>query len=247
MTESQARGPSPTDKADPVKRRSASLVFLGPPGAGKGTLAKTFQARAGLRHISPGDILRQAVRDHTESGRRALASMRAGDLVPDDIVDAMVQTALVGAEGGNGWILDGYPRTPAQADILDRFLANRSRRLDAVVHFEIRQDALLRRLTGRRLCPVCGAIYHVDFRPPAVSGRCDLDGAELVSRRDDAPDTALHRIRVFREQTAPLIEHYRQRGLLLPADAERSPEDVYDVIWESVRSRNARGLPSGLR
>jgi len=245
MTESQARGSFPTGMADRAKRPPTSLVFLGPPGAGKGTLAKTFQARSGLRHISPGDILRQAVRDHTEYGRRALASMRAGDLVPDEIVDAVIQTALVGIHGTNGWVLDGYPRTPAQADILDRFLADRGRRLDAVVHFEIHEDALLHRLTGRRLCPVCGAIYHVDFRPPAVPGRCDLDGTELVSRRDDAPDTALHRFRVFREQTAPLIEHYRQRGLLLPVDAERSPEDVHGAIWESVRSRNARGLPSG--
>ncbi|SRR5579871_56843 len=244
MTEFQTRGVSAGAGSGPAARRAGiGLVFLGPPGAGKGTLAKTLQARAGLRHISPGDILRQAVRDHTEYGRRALTFMRTGDLVPDEIVDAMMQAALAQAEDGSGWVLDGYPRTTAQADLLDGFLASRLGTLSAVVHFEIGEDILLRRLTGRRLCPICGAIYHVDYRPPRSAGRCDLDGAELVARRDDAPDTALHRFRVFHAQTAPLIDHYRCRGLLLTVNAEQSTEDLYDVIWEAVRPPRATPLP----
>ncbi len=243
MTEFLTRAASAGGGSGPAGRAAIGLVFVGPPGAGKGTLAKTLQARAGMRHISPGDLLRQAVRDHTEYGRKALTYMRAGDLVPDEIVDAMIQAALAQAEGGSGWVLDGYPRTPAQAGLLDGFLASRGGTLNAVVYFEIGEDILLRRLTGRRLCPICGAIYHVDYRPPRSAGRCDLDGAELVARRDDAPDTALHRFRVYRAQTAPLIDHYRRRGLLLSVNAERPAEELYDMIWGSVRSRPATPLP----
>lgn len=219
-----------------------NLVFMGPPGAGKGTQAELFQKRYGIPHISTGDMFRQAVRDETEVGVRASAYMQRGDLVPDEIVDEIVRIRLGSPDTARGFILDGYPRTLGQAAALDRLLAQRKEGVDAVVSFEIRDEVLLRRLTGRRVCPRCGAIYHLDYHPPRVPGRCDLDGTELVQRKDDAPDTVLHRLQVFRQWTAPLVHHYRDRGLYLAVDAERSVEDVHQRILEFVRSRAGRAV-----
>jgi adenylate kinase len=219
-----------------------NLVFMGPPGAGKGTQAALFQKRYGIPHISTGDMFRQAVRDETEVGTRALAYMQAGDLVPDEIVDEMVRIRLAAPDSAQGFILDGYPRTLGQAEALDALLMKRAQSLDAVVSFEIREEILLRRLTGRRVCPRCGAIYHLDHNPPRVPGRCDLDGTELVQRKDDAPDTILHRLQVFRQWTAPLVHHYRDRGLYLAVDAERAVDDVHERILTFVRSRAGRGV-----
>ena len=217
-----------------------NLVFMGPPGAGKGTQAELFHERHGIPHVSTGDMFRQAVRDETDVGQRAQAYMQRGDLVPDEIVDEMVRIRLTNPDTAMGFILDGYPRTLGQVEALDKLLANRKQGLDAVVSFEIREEILLRRLTGRRVCPMCGAIYHLDHKPPRLPGRCDLDGTELVQRKDDAPDTVLHRLKVFRQWTAPLVDHYRRRGLYLAVDAERSVEEVHDRILAFVRSRAGR-------
>jgi adenylate kinase len=218
------------------------LVFMGPPGAGKGTQANLFRDRYGIPHISTGDMFRQAVRDDSEVGRRAWEYMQRGDLVPDDIVDEIVEIRLTDPDTARGFILDGYPRTLGQAGALDRLLSRRVERLHAVVFFEIREEVLLRRLTGRRVCPRCGAIYHLDHKPPRVPGRCDLDATALVQRRDDAPDTVLHRLRVFRQWTAPLVDHYRRQDLYLPVDAEGGVDDVHDGIMAFVRSRAGRGV-----
>lgn len=214
-----------------------NLIFIGPPGAGKGTQAGIFHERHGIPHISTGDMLRQAVRDDTAVGRLAQAYMQRGDLVPDPVMQEIVQERLAQPDAESGFILDGYPRTLPQADTLDRLLAQRDRSLDAVVFFQIRDEVLLRRLTGRRVCPVCGAIYHLDHKPPRVPGHCDNEGAELVQRRDDAPDTVLHRLRVFRQWTEPLVDHYRDRGLFLVVNAERNVEDIYEQILGFVQSR----------
>ncbi len=214
---------------------------MGPPGAGKGTQAEIFRERHGIPHISTGDILRQAVREGTEVGRLAQAYMQRGDLVPDGVMHEVVRTRLSEPDCQRGFILDGYPRTLAQADALDQMLGEWRRSLDAVVFFESREEVLLKRLTGRRVCPTCGAIYHVDFKPPRVPGRCDLDGTELVQRRDDAPETVLHRLQVFRQWTAPLVDYYRQRGLFLTVNAEGPVADVYAEIREFVQSRAGRG------
>ncbi len=219
-----------------------NLIFMGPPGAGKGTQAELFGERHGIPHISSGDMFRQAVRDQTGVGKRASIYMQRGDLVPDDIVDEMVRIRLAQPDTARGFILDGYPRTLGQAEALDRLLAKRKQSLHAVVSFEIRDEVLLRRLTGRRVCPRCGAIYHLDHKPPRVPGRCDLDGTELVQRRDDAPDTVLHRLKVYRQWTAPLVDHYRDRGLHLAVDAERSVEEVHERIVAFVRSRAGRAV-----
>lgn len=217
-----------------------NLIFIGPPGAGKGTQADMFRRRDGLPHVSTGDILRQAVRDGTDVGWRAFQFMHAGDLVPDEIVDQIVQIRLAEPDCAEGFILDGYPRTIAQADALDRWLARADRGLDAVVYFEIREEVLLRRLTGRRVCPTCGAIYHLDYQPPKTAGQCDLDGTELIQRKDDTLSTVLHRLEVFHRWTEPLVDHYRRRGLFLTANAEGPVEEVYDSIHEFVKSRTAR-------
>jgi adenylate kinase len=219
-----------------------NLVFMGPPGAGKGTQAALFHERHGLPHISTGDMFRAAVRDETEVGMRAWEYVQRGDLVPDEIVDEIVRERLSQPDTAGGFILDGYPRTLIQADFLDGLVAARHESLHAVVSFEIREEVLLRRLTGRRVCPVCGSIYHLDHKPPRVAGRCDLDGAQLVQRKDDAPDTVLHRLQVFRQWTAPLVDHYRMRGLFLAVDAERPVADVHDRILQFVRSRAGRGV-----
>lgn len=217
-----------------------NLIFMGPPGAGKGTQAEIFHERHGIPHISTGDILRAAVRAETELGRKAQAYMQRGDLVPDAVMQEIIQRRLSEPDCAAGFILDGYPRTLPQAEALDTLLAATRRSLDAVVFFEIREEVLLRRLTGRRVCPACGAIYHLDHKPPRVPGRCDLDGTALVQRKDDAPDTVLHRLQVFRQWTAPLVGYYKARGLFLSVNAEGSVSDVYRRILEFVQSRAAR-------
>jgi adenylate kinase len=214
-----------------------NLIFMGPPGAGKGTQAEIFRGRHGIPHISTGDIFRAAVREGTEVGRGAQAYMSRGDLVPDALVQEIIEARLAQPDARAGFILDGYPRTLPQADALDDLLARTARRLDAVVFFEIREEVLLRRLTGRRVCPVCGTIYHVDYKPPRVPGRCDQDGAVLQQRRDDAPDTVLHRLEVFRRWTAPLVDRYRERGVFLAVNAEGPVLDVYARILAFVESR----------
>lgn len=213
---------------------------MGPPGAGKGTQAEIFHERRGVPHISTGDILRAAVREGTEIGRQAQAFMQRGDLVPDAVMQEVVARRLMEPDTASGFILDGYPRTLPQARALDTLLPEMRRSLDAVVFFEIREEVLLRRLTGRRVCPVCGAIYHLDHKPPRVPGRCDVEGAKLVQRKDDAPDTVLHRLKVFRQWTAPLVDYYRARGIFLTVDAERPVADLYNRILEFVESRAAR-------
>ena len=217
-----------------------NLIFMGPPGAGKGTQAEMFRRRDGLPHVSTGDILRQAVRDGTDVGWRAFQFMHKGDLVPDGVVDQIVQIRLAEPDCAEGFILDGYPRTIGQADALDRWLARADRGLDAVVYFEIREEVLLRRLTGRRVCPTCGAIYHLGYNPPKAPGLCDLDSTELVQRKDDTLGTVLHRLEVFHQWTEPLVDHYRRRGLFLTVNAERPVPEVYDSIREFARSRTAR-------
>jgi adenylate kinase len=214
-----------------------NLIFIGPPGAGKGTQAQIFRRRHGIPHISTGDIFRAAVRAGTEVGRKAQAYVHRGDLVPDDIVQEIIEARLAEPDAEAGFILDGYPRTLPQAEALDGLLARTGRRLDAVVFFEIREEVLLRRLTDRWVCPVCGTIYHLDHKPPRVPGRCDVEGAVLIQRKDDAPETVLHRLEVYRRRTAPLVDYYRARRLFLAVNAEGAVLDVYKRILAFVESR----------
>ena len=217
-----------------------NLVFMGPPGAGKGTQAELFHTRHGVPHISTGDMFRAAVRADTEMGRRASEYMREGDLVPDAIVQQLVEKRLLQSDTAAGFILDGYPRTLAQADGLDEFLARWGRELHGVVFFDIPEEVVLRRLTGRRVCPACGANYHVEYHAPREPGRCDIDGTELIQRRDDAPETVRRRLQVFRRWTAPLVDHARARGMLLVVNAQGTSEEVHERIQEFVAARAGR-------
>jgi len=219
-----------------------NLVFMGPPGAGKGTQAELFHNRHGIPHISTGDMFRAAVRADTDMGRRAADYMREGDLVPDAIVQQLVEERLLQPDCAAGFILDGYPRTLAQADALDEFLAKWGRELHGVIFFEIPEEVVIRRITGRRICPKCGANYHVEYKPPREPGRCDLDGTELIQRRDDAPETVTRRLEVFRRWTAPLVDHYRNRGVFLAVNAQGTAEEVYERIQEFVAARAGRGV-----
>jgi adenylate kinase len=219
-----------------------NLVFMGPPGAGKGTQAELFHTRHSIPHISTGDMFRAAVRADTKVGRRAAEYVRRGDLVPDAIVEQIVEERLVQPDAARGFILDGYPRTLPQADALDEFLARWGRELDGVVFFEIPEDVVLRRITGRRVCPTCGANYHVEYQPSREPGRCDNDGTELIQRRDDAPETIRHRLQVFSRWTAPLVDHYRNRGMFLAVNAQGTAEEVYDRIQEFLAARAGRAV-----
>ena len=219
-----------------------NAVFMGPPGAGKGTQAELFHIRHGVPHISTGDMFRAAVRADTEMGRRAGEYMREGELVPDAIVQQLVEERLLQKDADAGFILDGYPRTLAQADALDEFLARWGRELHGVIFFEIPEEVVLRRITGRRICPTCSANYHVEYHPPRVPGRCDVDGTELIQRRDDAPETVRRRLEVFRRWTAPLVDHYRTRGVFLAVNAQGTAEEVYERIQEFVAARAGRAV-----
>jgi adenylate kinase len=197
------------------------MVFLGPPGVGKGTQAAELARELGLVHLSTGDLLRAAVAEGSELGRAADGHMRAGRLVPDELVVEILRERLRRSDAAAGYILDGFPRTLSQAETLGRFA-----RLDVVISLELDPKVLIERLTGRRLCPKCGSVYNLNTRPPRESGRCDRDRAELILRPDDRPEAVEVRLKVYEEQTAPLLDYYRRLGLLRPLDASGTPAEV---------------------
>jgi adenylate kinase len=204
--------------------------MFGPPGAGKGTIAGALTEQWGIPHIATGDMLRAQVRQGTELGRRAQDYMDAGELVPDDLILEMVRRRLSEADARRGFILDGFPRTLAQADALDEMVGG----VDAVMDLEVPEQELIRRLSGRRVCPQCRAIYQVDTMPPRKAGVCDRCGAQLVRRADDEPEAVRNRLAVYREQTAPVLAYYRERGLLRSMDGTRGSAAVVDEIAAAV-------------
>ncbi len=205
------------------------IVFLGPPGAGKGTQATELAQRLGIPHLSTGDLLRGAVAAKTPLGLEAEAHMHAGRLVPDGLVLQILGERLRQPDAHGGFLLDGFPRTVAQAEALRKVAP-----IDRVLLFEIPESLLVERLTQRRSCPMCGRVYNVSTRPPRVPGRCDVEGAELVQRSDDREEAVRTRLRVYREQTHPLVEHYRALGLLRSVDADGPPESVRDRITATI-------------
>jgi adenylate kinase len=213
------------------------LVFLGPPGAGKGTQAKVIAEEKGIPHISTGDILREAVAKGTELGLKAKAHMDAGGLVPDDLVVAMVAERLSRPDCKPGFILDGFPRTIAQGEALEKNLGTRKEKLDAVVYFKVNDEQVVGRLSGRRTCRQCKEGFHVEFMPPKVAGKCDKCGGELYQRDDDKPETIRERLKVYYAQTADLIEYYRKRGLLKEVDASQSPAEVLAGVKRVLGAR----------
>jgi adenylate kinase len=202
------------------------VILLGPPGAGKGTQAVRISETFGIPHISTGDIFRENVRGDTELGREAKRYMDAGELVPDEIVVGMVGDRLAQTDAADGFCLDGFPRTVPQAQALEDLLVERDAPLEVVVRFAVAEDEVVQRLTGRRSCPDCGKVFHVDHAPPETEGRCDACGAELIQREDDTEDVVLNRLEVYRKQTEPLEHFYWERGLLRDIEAVGDVDEV---------------------
>jgi adenylate kinase len=210
------------------------LVLLGAPGVGKGTQAAMIAGRLGLPHISTGDLLRAAIREGSTLGRRVKAIVERGELVPDALIGEVIEERLFRKDAERGFVLDGFPRTVAQADLLDRFLAGRGQPLDRVILIEVPEPVIVERLAGRRSCGRCGATYHVSHSPPKVEGICDRCGAALQQRPDDAEAVIAERLRAYRDQTAPLVSRYRNAGRLVPIDGQGRPEEVFGRIVAGV-------------
>ncbi|MHC4425754.1 MAG: adenylate kinase [Planctomycetota bacterium] len=209
------------------------IVLLGAPGAGKGTQCKNIVARYGLRHLSSGDILRQERTAGTELGKKAQSYMDSGALVPDEIIIEMMAKAIENAPVA-GFILDGFPRTVNQAAELDKALAAGQLKIDAVLNLEVDDRVVAKRLTGRRSCPQCGAVYHVENLKPRTEGLCDNDGAELVQRSDDSPEVVANRLETYHRQTEPLVDYYKNNGTVCDFDADRDVDEVRASIFEKL-------------
>ena len=232
--------------ADAKVKNIGPLILLGPPGAGKGTQAKKIAETFGIPQISTGDILRANVAAGTELGKQAKAIMERGELVPDTLVCDMVASRLMEADCARGFILDGFPRTVAQAEWLDAFLEGKvfekqpcSKVPPIVVDFVVDYNSLLRRLTGRRSCPTCGRIYNIHFQPSKVAGICDVDGAKLVTRKDDDEKVVSERLKEYERKTLPLAHYYRSKGRLKAVDGDR---DMDVVAAEALEILNGNRL-----
>ena len=210
------------------------IVLLGPPGAGKGTQAEAITAKLNLPHISSGDIFRENLKKQTELGKLAAGYINRGELVPDDVTIKMIQERLSRPDCFGGALLDGFPRTPAQADALASMLTEFKGQVNAVPYINVPEEVLIERLTGRWTCRAEGHIFHEKYNPPTVRGRCDHDGSELYQREDDKVETVTHRIRVYFEQTRPLIDYYRQRNLLIEVDGKQPIEKVTNELLATL-------------
>lgn len=207
-----------------------NLILLGPPGSGKGTQGERLQADFRLPYYATGDILRAAVRDGTDLGREAKEYMDRGDLVPDEVIIGVIAERIESPEAADGFILDGFPRTTAQAEALDEAMDRLGRELTAAILIEVSDEEVVRRLSGRRTCVKGGHIFHVDFDPPKKEGVCDICGGQLVVRDDDKPDVVRHRVEEYHSKTEPLVSYYEEKGILRRVDGDHPPEEVSDRI-----------------
>jgi adenylate kinase len=208
------------------------LVFLGPPGAGKGTQAKLLSQRIGFLHLSTGDLLREAVKNQTPLGKKAKEYMDRGELVPDELIVQLIEETM--PKDGNV-ILDGFPRTVNQALALEEMLKGKGEKISKVLFFDVPDEVIIDRLSGRRVCSKCGAVYHVKYNPPKVEGMCDLCGGSLVQRDDDREEVVKKRLEVYRKQTQPLIEFYQDRSIIYRLDAEKGVEELFEEVKGLVR------------
>jgi adenylate kinase len=208
------------------------LVFLGPPGAGKGTQAKLLSQRMGFLHLSTGDLLREAVKNQTPLGKKAKEYMDRGELVPDGLIVQLIEETM--PKDGNV-ILDGFPRTVNQALALEEMLKGKGEKISKVLFFDVPDEVIIDRLSGRRVCSKCGAVYHVKYNPPKIEGVCDLCGGSLVQRDDDREEVVKKRLEVYRKQTQPLIEFYQDRGIIYRLDAEKGVEELFEEVKGLVR------------
>ena len=207
-----------------------NLILFGPPGAGKGTQAARLQEDFRLPYVATGDILRAAVKDGTELGVKAKGFMDRGELVPDDLVIDLIVDRIGAEDARDGFILDGFPRTRAQADALGEAFDKLGRRITAVLLFDVPDEVLVNRISGRRVSVKTGRVYHVESDPPKHEGRCDVDGSRLIQRDDDKPEVVEKRLQVYHAETEPLVSYYDERGLLRRIDGTRSPTEVHDHV-----------------
>lgn len=216
------------------------LIIFGPPGAGKGTQAKLLSEKLGVPHVATGDMLREAVEAGTELGRLAKQYMDRGELVPDDVVVMIVEERLSRPDCRKGFILDGFPRTIRQAEALDSFLKRTGAKIDAVINLEVGEEEVVRRISFRRTCKSCGAVYHLVFSPPRQDGLCDKCGGPLYQREDDREETVRSRLKVYRQQTEPLLKFYKEKGLLVNVNGERRIEQVFNDILRSIGAERSQ-------
>lgn len=206
------------------------LILLGPPGAGKGTQAASIVKQYGVPHISTGDIFRKNIKEGTELGKKATEYMDKGELVPDSLVVALVEDRLTWEDAKDGFLLDGFPRTIAQAEALDSVLSNMKCALNKVINIKVDSNILVERAVGRRICKSCGATYHIKFNPSKVESVCDVCSGELYQRNDDNEETVTNRIKVYEAETSPLIEYYTKQGVILNIDGQQDISKVFDDI-----------------
>ena len=211
-----------------------NLILLGPPGAGKGTQAERLVDDFDLPYYATGDILRAAVKEESDLGKEAKGYMDKGDLVPDELICRVIMERIDSAEAADGFVLDGFPRTVGQADVLENALGRRDRKLTAALLIDASDEEVIRRLSGRRICEENGHLYHVEFDPPKKEGVCDQDGSKLIQRDDDKPETVKRRLSVYHEQTEPLVEHYEDQGVLHRFDGSDSPSEVHEHIRKTL-------------
>lgn len=210
------------------------LVLLGPPGSGKGTQAKLLADRFKIPHVSTGELFRKHRAEGTELGLLAQRYMDSGNLVPDSVTETMVKTRLSEADARPGFVCDGFPRNVAQGEHFDQMLAVLGRRLTQAIYLAVAPSIVVARLTGRRMCAGCGAVYHIRLNPPKTSGLCDVCGGTLVQRPDDREDTVIRRLEVYEDETAPLVDYYRKAGILAEIDGSQSVAGVADAIASMV-------------
>ncbi|MCQ2422735.1 MAG: adenylate kinase [Lachnospiraceae bacterium] len=212
------------------------IVMLGAPGAGKGTQAKMIAARYEIPHISTGDIFRANIKEGTELGKKAKAFMDQGLLVPDELTLELIMDRFTKADCANGYVLDGFPRTIAQAEALTASLKAAGDALDYAIDVDVPDSAIVERMSGRRACLACGGTFHIMFNPPKVAGKCDLCGGELSIRKDDEPETVQKRLNVYHEQTQPLINYYTAAGILKSVDGTQDVNKVFDDIKDILNA-----------
>ncbi len=222
-----------------MEGKKMNLILMGLPGAGKGTQAEKIVENYGIPHISTGDMFRAAIKNETELGVKAKSFMDAGELVPDEVTIGIVRERLSQADCEKGFLLDGFPRTVAQAEALDEMLASLESKIDFVINIEVPEDILMDRLTGRRVSPTSGRTYHVIFNPPKVEGICDVDGSQLIQRDDDKPETVKKRLEVNIKQSKPLLDFYSKKGVLRDIDGLQEIGQVYKNIDQLLKGINA--------
>ncbi|GGJ92986.1 adenylate kinase [Lentibacillus kapialis] len=213
-----------------------NLILMGLPGAGKGTQADKINETYHIPHISTGDMFRLAIKEGTELGQKAKEYMDQGALVPDDVTTGIVKERLGKEDCKDGFLLDGFPRTVAQAESLQTLLEEMGESIDYVLHVEVPEDDLVERLAGRRICPTCGATYHVTHNPPQKEGICDNDGTELIQREDDQAETVKNRLSVNLEQMKPLLNFYHHKGCLVKIDGDQEIDQVFKDIQSAIKS-----------